>query len=455
MTTRGRVLLVDDQSGETARVAPALRHRGYGVEVAHSVSAAAHTLASGQWDAALVGPAPRGAEVMAACRMLCTSTEVPVLVLSRDPSPELLDAATRTGAFMVLGAPVDLSALDLALDRASEHSALRREVERLELAVRNGKGFDELLGSSPAMLGLFDVLERAGASDVPVLLTGESGTGKEMVARALHRRGERAQGPFVAVNLAAVPDGLLESELFGHARGAFTDARTSRRGLFSQASGGSLFLDEVGELSLALQPKLLRALQERVVRPVGSDKEQPFDARIIAATNRKLEEMVQQGTFREDLYYRLAVIQVELPPLRARGADILLLADHFLARAAARTGKTIRSISAPAARRLLRYRWPGNVRELENVVERAVALTVNSELGVEDLPHRIMGTRAEPELGPAENGVDLVPLHVVEERHIRRVLQALGGNKTRAAQLLGLDRKTLYRKLDRYRILDS
>jgi len=259
----------------------------------------------------------------------------------------------------------------------------------------------------------------------------------------------------VAVNLAAVPDGLLESELFGHARGAFTDARTSRRGLFSQASGGSLFLDEVGELSLALQPKLLRALQERVVRPVGSDKEQPFDARIIAATNRKLEEMVQQGTFREDLYYRLAVIQVELPPLRARGADILLLADHFLARAAARTGKTIRSISAPAARRLLRYRWPGNVRELENVVERAVALTVNSELGVEDLPHRIMGTRAEPELGPAENGVDLVPLHVVEERHIRRVLQALGGNKTRAAQLLGLDRKTLYRKLDRYRILDS
>jgi DNA-binding NtrC family response regulator len=457
LTARGRVLLVEDHLGEVVRLAQSLRHRGYGVEVAPDLNGALQALGRRDWDSVLVGPALDGGDPVAGLRRLSTSTEVPVLLLARAPSHEVLDAATRAGAFMVLGAPVDLHALDLALDRAAEHSALRREVERLEQAVRGAGRFDEVLGSSPAMQGLYDVLERAAGSDAPVLLTGESGTGKEVVARALHRRGRRAAGPFVAVNLAAVPDGLLESELFGHARGAFTDARTARRGLFVQASGGTLFLDEVGELSLALQPKLLRALQERTVRPVGSDEEVPFDARIIAATNRDPEAMVERGAMRQDLFYRLAVIQVELPPLRNRGNDIALLAEHFLARAASRTGKSIRGLSPAAARMLLRYRWPGNVRELENVIERAVALTHNTELGPEDLPGRIAQPRPEPNHGRppprAAPSAGLVPLAEVEERHIRQVLEAVGGNKAQAARILGLDRKTLYRKLQRYGLI--
>jgi len=282
-----------------------------------------------------------------------------------------------------------------------------------------------------------------------VLVSGESGTGKELVARALHSRGRRTAGPFVALNCGAVPGTLLESELFGHVRGAFTEAHTARTGLFVKASGGTLLLDEIGELPLALQPKLLRALQEGAIRPVGSDSEISCDVRIVAATNCDLEAGVREGRFREDLYFRINVIHVELPPLRARGTDVLLLAQHFIDRCAARTGKPVPRLPPEVAKRLLAHAWPGNVRELQNCVEHAMALACHDAITVDDLPEDLRSSRTSHP--PEGDGVgELVSLDEVERRHLLRVLEGVGGNRTLAAQILGLDRKTLYRKLQRY-----
>jgi two-component system response regulator HydG len=283
-----------------------------------------------------------------------------------------------------------------------------------------------------------------------VLITGETGTGKEVVARALHRRGRRRERPFVAVNCAAMPEPLLESELFGHARGAFTDARTARTGLFVQAHGGTLFLDEIADLPLGLQPKLLRALQERTVRPVGADAVVPFDVRLVTATNRDLESAVEERRFREDLYFRINVIHIELPPLRARGSDVLLLAQHYVDHYAARSGKRVTGLSPAAAERLLTYAWPGNVRELQNCVERAVALTQYERIAVDDLPEKIRSYRRSHVLVASDDPSELVPMEEVERRYVLRVIEAVGGNKTLAARILGFDRKTLYRKLERY-----
>jgi two-component system response regulator AtoC len=296
-----------------------------------------------------------------------------------------------------------------------------------------------------------DIIERIGDSDATVLITGESGTGKEIVARTLHQRSRRNQASFVAVNCAALPEPLLESELFGHVRGAFTDARGPRAGLFVQAHGGSLFLDEIGELPPPLQAKLLRALQERTVRPVGGDSETPFDARIITASNRDLESAIEERGFREDLFFRINVVQLELPPLRSRGNDLLLLAQHFLARFAEKAGKPIRGLSPGVAEKLLSYTWPGNVRELQNVMERAVAFARYDEITTEDLPEKIRSYRqSHVMVETTKDPVEMVPLEEIERRYILRVLQAVGGSRSQAAKILGVDRKTLYRKLERY-----
>nr|MBA3465265.1 sigma-54-dependent Fis family transcriptional regulator [Deltaproteobacteria bacterium] len=289
-----------------------------------------------------------------------------------------------------------------------------------------------------------------------VLITGESGTGKEVVARAIHEKSRRKDGPFVALNCAAVPEQLLESELFGHAKGAFTDAQKSRQGLFQQASSGSLFLDEVGDMALTTQPKLLRALQEKRVRPVGAESEILTDVRLITATNRDLEDMVEDKRFREDLYYRINVIHLPLPPLRARGGDVLLLAQHMLRHHAAVFDKKVLGLSAAAAERMLAYEWPGNVRELGNCIERAVALAHFEEIQVEDLPEKIRNqqTRRSTSMqGP--DHPELMSLEEVERRHVLRVLEACEGNRTDAAKILDLDRKTLYRKLLRWGVSDE
>jgi len=290
---------------------------------------------------------------------------------------------------------------------------------------------------------------RVAETETTVLVTGESGTGKELIAHEIHAKGRRSAGPFVAINCAAMPEALLESELFGHVRGAFTDARSTRQGLFLQARGGTLFLDEIGEMPLVMQAKLLRVLQERTVRPVGGDTEIPFDARIIAATNRDLDADVKDRRFREDLFYRINVVRIHVPPLRERGADVLALAQSFIERFAQMHHAKVRGVSPAAASQLLAYGWPGNVRELQNCIERAVALASGELLSPDDL----VLERVRAESAPLPNWnepVDFLPMDEIERRYVHRVLEASNGNKSRAAEVLGFDRRTLYRKLERY-----
>jgi DNA-binding NtrC family response regulator len=340
--------------------------------------------------------------------------------------------------------------LALTLQRAARHRELQEKIRQLSDVVEQSARCGELLGASPAMQKLFDEISRVAAADASVLITGESGTGKELVARSIHERSSRKAKPFVAVNCAAFSDTLLESELFGHLRGAFTDARTDRKGLFLEAQGGTLFLDEIGEMPLTMQPKILRALEESRLRPVGGDKEVSFDVRIVTATNRDLETAVEEARFREDLFFRINVIQLQLPPLRARGTDVLLIANHLLAGFAARSGKEVRGFSEPVAERLMNYSWPGNVRELRNVIERAVALTRHDQLVVEDLPEKIRDYRGSQVYLGGDDPSELVSMEEVERRYILHVLAAVDGNKTLAARILKLDRKTLYRKLEQY-----
>jgi two-component system response regulator HydG len=295
-----------------------------------------------------------------------------------------------------------------------------------------------------------ELVVRVAQSDATVLITGESGTGKELVAQAIHARSARKDGPFVAINCAAMPETLLESELFGHVRGAFTDARNSRDGLFVKASGGTILLDEIGEMPAGMQAKLLRVLQERTVRPVGADHEQPFDARIVAATNRDIETEVEQRRFREDLFYRINVVRVRVPPLRARGSDVLLLARSCIKRYAAQSGRKVVDMTTMAAERLLSYPWPGNVRELQNCIEHAVALAPLDHIGVEDLPENVRDYGATRIAVESNDPVELLPMEEVRRRYIGKVLDAVAGNKTLAAQVLGVDRRTLYRRLDRW-----
>jgi two-component system response regulator HydG len=316
--------------------------------------------------------------------------------------------------------------------------------------VETSNRFEELIGESRPIKKVYSLVNRAAQTDVTVLITGESGTGKELIARALHRRSKRKDGPFVAINCSALPETLLESELFGHAKGAFTDAKTARDGLFVQASGGTLFLDEIGEMPIGLQAKILRALEERTVRPVGGNQEVRFDVRIVSATNRDLPLAVEGKTLREDLYYRLNVIQVDLPALKNRGRDVLLLAQAFIKSFAAEMDREVTGITQPAAAKLLAYSWPGNVRELKNCIERAVTLTETDQLIVEDLPEHIQAHKASHVLVTGADEADMVTLEEMERRYIESVLSCVEGNKTKAAHILGIDRKSLYRKIERF-----
>jgi two-component system, NtrC family, response regulator AtoC len=445
-----RVLVVDDDPAMCAMVRAHLAKRSYEVTTSEAAAEAFELLRTRDFDVVITDLQMRGMNGLELCeRIVADRPDVPVIVITAFGSLELAIAAIRAGAYDFVPKPFSIDQLCIALDRAIQHRSLHEEVKRLRQAAAGLQRLDELLGESRAMRAVFALIQRVVDSDSSVLITGESGTGKELVARALHRGGQRATGPFVAINCAAVPETLLESELFGHARGAFTDARTARAGLFVQAQGGTLFLDEIGELPIGLQPKLLRALQERRVRPLGADSEVSVDTRIIAATNRDLESAVAERTFREDLYYRINVIHIEIPPLRARGTDVLLLAQHFLERGAAAARKSIRGISAAAAHRLLSYAWPGNVRELQNCIERAVALAQYDEVVVEDLPEKIRSYHRSHVVVAADDPSELVTMEELEQRYIQRVLEAAGGNKTVAARILGFDRTTLYRKLDR------
>jgi two-component system response regulator HydG len=446
----GRVLVVDDDPAMCEMVRAHLVRRGYQATTHQAAPAAFEALRSTDFDVVVTDLQMRGMNGLELCeRIVADRPDVPVIVITAFGSLELAIAAIRVGAYDFVPKPFNIEQLCIALDRAIQHRSLRQEVRRLQDSAQALRP-EHIVGESSAMRGVFDLLERIGDSEATVMVTGESGTGKELVARAVHRRSRRSEGPFVAINCAAFPETLLESELFGHERGAFTDARTSRVGLFAQANGGTLFLDEIGDVPLGLQPKLLRAVQERKVRPLGGRDEVDFDARIIAATNRDLESAVAERRFREDLYYRINVIRVELPPLRARGADVLLIAQGLLERAAAASRRSIRGISPAAAERLVAYPWPGNVRELQNCIERAVALARYGELVVEDLPESIRDYHRSHVVVASDDPSELASMEDVERRYILRVLEATGSNKSLAARILGFDRTTLYRKLVRY-----
>jgi len=450
----GRVLVVDDDEALCETLEAGLRRRGYDAAWRPSAAAAVSLLELEPFDVVVTDLNMKGSSGIELCaRVVERWPDVLVLVLTAFGSLESAVQAIRVGAYDFISKPVELDALVIALDRALGHKRLRDEVRRLrDEAARAPKRAIELIGESDAMRRVYDLIDRVADAEVSVLLTGESGTGKEVVARALHNRSRRAQKPFVPVNCAAVPEALLESELFGHVRGAFTDARESRPGLFQQANGGTLFLDEIGDMPLPLQPKLLRVLQERTVRPVGGTQETPVDARIIAATNRDLEDAIEERRFREDLYFRINVVQIAMPPLRARGADALELAQHFLSRFAARSRKDVAGISPAAAQRLLAYPWTGNVRELQNCIERAVALTRYDHIAVDDLPEKIREYQRSHVLIASDDPSELVPMEAVERRYIERVLEAVQGNMTAAARVLGYDRKRLYRKVEKFRI---
>jgi DNA-binding NtrC family response regulator len=454
-THQPSVLFVDDDANMGATVVRGLAKLGMSAEhVGSSADALARLAASAAFDAVVTDVRMQGMDGIALSERIAeTNPELPVIVVTGFGSLETAIRAMRAGAYDFLTKPFEIDTLHLALKRAIQHKALREEVRRLRAEGRSAAPSDELVGRSPAMQRVYDLVSRVADAEVSVLITGETGSGKELVARALHRQSRRVAGPFVTLNCSAVPEALLESELFGHHKGAFTDARGARKGLFVQAHGGTLFLDEIGDLPLALQPKLLRALQERVIRPVGADTEVPVDVRVIAATHRDLEQMVEERTFREDLYYRLNVVTIDLPPLRARGNDVLLLAQTFLETASQRSHKPLRGIRPEAAERLLAYPWPGNVRELVNCIERAVALTRHDEVTVEDLPPKVRDHQRRTVVVVPDRPDELVAMDEIERRYLEKVMEAVRGNKTQAAAVLGWDRKRLYRKLEKYGLL--
>jgi two-component system response regulator PilR (NtrC family)/two-component system response regulator HydG len=448
---RTQLLVVEDDAAMREFVHESLAEEGYRVDVAPGGKAGVDRVRAGGIDLVITDvkmPDMDGLDMLSEIRALGEGSPPHVIVVTAFGSIETAKRAIKLGAHDYITKPFEIEDLLVAVEKALDERTLRREVARLRKEVARPYRFENIIGKSPPMQDVFALIRRLSASSVNVLITGESGTGKELVARALHFNSPRIKKSFVAVNCAAIPDTLLESELFGYKRGAFTDARTDRPGMFIEADGGTIFLDEIGDLTPPLQAKLLRVLQEKEVRPLGAARSEKVDVRVLSATNRDLVQRMREGAFREDLFYRLNVIEVVLPPLRDRAEDVLPLSEHFLQEAASRTGKRIVGFTQPALKILLAYPWPGNVRELENVVERAVALAEGDQIGPDDLPPQVRERRSTDVLaGALARGLTLAEL---EREYINRVLQAEGGNKTRAAQRLGLDRKTLYRKLEEY-----
>ncbi|HET9751588.1 MAG TPA: sigma-54 dependent transcriptional regulator, partial [Myxococcales bacterium] len=426
--------------------------RGYEVRTAADGEEALRELSARDYDALVTDvrmPRLNGLDLVRAAQT--ASPDTTVIVMSAYGSHDLAIEAMKAGAYDYLGKPFRPDEVLLVLRKAEERERLRREntLLRKEMARRG----PQLVAEGPAMKEVLRVVQKVAKTPTTVLIEGESGTGKELVARALHALSPRSERPFVAVNCGAIPETLIESELFGHAKGAFTDARSVKRGLFEEADGGTLLLDEVGELPLAVQPALLRALQEGEVRRVGDNRSARVDVRVLAATNRDLAAQVQQGRFREDLYYRLNVVGVRLPPLRERQEEIPLLAQRLLARHGERIGVPARRLSTRAMEALGRYRWPGNVRELENALERALVLSEDEEIGPESLPEAVQRALdpepLPPQLDPDDLSVKRAQ-RVLEADLIRRALSRTAGNRTRAAELLELSPRALLYKIREY-----
>jgi len=391
-------------------------------------------------------PGMSGLELLARLRL--EWQDVAVIIMTAFSSISSAVEAMKLGAEDYIGKPFQLDELAITVEKALERRSLRREVRELRAEVRDRYNFSNIVGRSKPMLQLFEVIRRIAARrDASALIIGSTGTGKELVARAIHYNSDRRDAPFVPINCSAIPETLLESELFGHQKGAFTGAHETRRGLFEEAQGGTVFLDEINTLSPNLQVKLLRVLQERVVRRVGGRENLTIDIRLVSASNLDLEEAVKRGEFRQDLFYRLSVVPVRLPDLKDRREDIPLLVYHFLQKFSQQHGEPARRFSSEAMRVLMTHSWPGNVRELENAVEHALTMGSGEILTMDDLPSSV----TSPERDIVEEAVlDNVPLAEVERRYIIKILEKMGGHQIRTAQILGIDRRTLYRRLRQY-----
>ena len=451
-----RVLVVDDEENIRLVLRTLLKKHGYEVEVADSGEAALAALDSFDPDVILTDvrmPRMGGLDLLGALK--AKQHPATVIVMSAYGNVDLAIEAMKAGAYDYVSKPFKPDEIVLALRKAEERETLRRENRALREQIQKDNQFESILAKSKEMLDIFRTISKIADFKTTVLITGESGTGKELVARAIHGKSQRKSSPFVAINCGAIPENLLESELFGHKRGAFTDATSDRRGLFEEADGGTLFLDEIGELPLNLQVKLLRVLQEENIRRVGDSKDLKVNVRIIAATHRDLTADVKAGRFREDLFYRINVLAIHIPPLRNRREDVSLLIDHFLSRNNARLGTNIRGLSPESRKLLLEYAWPGNVRELENTIERAMVLAESDVLQSSDLPERIREALDPVQVHLASGELSIKKSSAaIEQILIRRALQKTKGNRTRAADLLEISHRALLYKIKDYKITD-
>jgi DNA-binding NtrC family response regulator len=445
------VLIVDDESGILDSLNILLRNEGFTPHLAHGGKAGLDRIGEMSPDIVLTDirmPNVSGVDILAAARQ--SDPDVPVILMTAQATLQSAMQAVNEGAFYYIQKPFRNDELVAILRRAAEHRNLRVENKSLKQAIRRHErhGISRPVGTSKPWLDVLQLVETVAPTDSTVLLQGESGTGKEIIARYIHDLSSRSEGAFLSINCGALPESLLESELFGHVKGSFTGAVRDKVGLFGAASKGTFFLDEIGETTPATQVKLLRALQHREVIPVGSTEAIAVDTRVVAATNRDLDDEIRAGNFRSDLYYRLNVIALYLPALRQRPDDIPLLAEHFLHRIAGLRNEPVKHLSDATLTALMEYAWPGNVRELENALERAIILTTADEIGPQALPERVTERRVEPLI--SARTPPNPTLEAVERAYIMWVLQSESGNKSRAAEVLGIDPSTLYRKLTRY-----
>ena len=446
---KNTILVVDDDAGHRSMLLTLLADWGYKLKGAEDGETAVDLCRSQPFDLVLMDVRMTGISGIEALKDIkLRQPELPIVIMTAYSDVKAAVEAIKSGAYDYLTKPLNFDDLRQAMERALDHAALRHENKILQEALAASLDTDGIISQSPAMRQVMRNLTAIAPSEATVLITGESGTGKELIAKAIHNNSRRRKEPFIAVNCAALAESLLESELFGHERGAFTGAEGRRKGRFLSADKGTIFLDEIGEISAAMQSKLLRVIQEREIQPLGSDQTVRVDVRILAATHRDLAQEAEQGRFRFDLFYRLNVVALHLPPLRERPEDIPLLAGHFLKKFAEKNNKQVKAFAPAAMRRLNSHAWPGNVRELENAVERAVVLLAGEYVEEWDLPPALL-------VGPAEGSASVaipagISLEDVERQAIMAALEAAGGNKSEAARQLGITRKTLHAKLQKY-----
>ena len=447
MTDKGhKILVVDDDLEMCGMLSDVLKEEGFFVTTTGDSLEASKILKREEFDVLVTDlkmKGLKGLDLLEGVNKVAPMT--PVIIITAFGTIESAIKAMKMGAYDYITKPFQMDEIVLTIRKALENRLLKKEVIRLRKEVESRYDFHQLIGKSPSMQKIYDLIERISDISSNVLITGESGTGKELVAKAIHYNGVRKEGPFVAINCAAIPETLLESELFGYKKGAFTDAKSDKKGLIFEANEGTLFLDEITEMPLTLQAKLLRVIEEREVRPLGDTNSYPIDVRIISTSNCDITSSIQQGRFREDLYYRLKVIDIDMPALRERKEDIPILVQHFIQKFSKELKKAVSGVSGDALKILLNYPWPGNVRELENIIQRAITLSQHEVISPEDLPASIIQKADEKLFEKAME--EKFTLDQLEKEYVRRVLIETGGNKSKAAERLGLDRKTLYRKL--------